>query len=376
MSNQQLNDLAEYLQYQLDSLNGISPIESVDSVRRHSFFFSGRLKNDVRFHEKMNELAKVERRQQLAENIWEEPHVDLDFHKFMRYSTLPNCAEIFVGDKWIVVPKGADVKFSQAEGGSVMIVNIRKGNHTFTYRNSNFRPQEFAQNIPELRPLNLSEVELIKVRKQGDRLRRYDKISFGIRDNFRIATNTNTLYRSTPKDIKMQYVFKIKDPNAISSGGRAFRGVEKLSKGLKWFSPVGYAFTGASIYNDWRFGEWNTHTAVDGGLLVLDIAAAAAVSAGVFATAGSVVLVGIAIYGLADYCFDIGGYLDENYGINPNIKSSRQQINAMESDTSLLYELQDLVKPTLQQLQKVEDVPVPADKIKTINKTFQLPLKD
>ncbi len=48
----------------------------------------------------------------------------------------------------------------------------------------------------------------------------------------------------------------------------------------------------------------------------------------------------------------------------------------MGSDTSLLYQLKDLKKPTLQQLHKAKEVPLPADKTRMIDNTFKLPLKD
>ncbi len=124
-----------------------------------------------------------------------------------------------------------------------------------------------------------------------------------------LAGATVSGYNKIPNDVKRHYAYKLSKTTGIKSG-KLFQGAKGAAKGLGKFAgklgPVGVAATVGVIGYELTTGTWDTHTVVNGGLLI---------GTGVATFFGApVVLGGIAVYGVADYVFDIGDTLDSHIG--------------------------------------------------------------
>jgi hypothetical protein len=121
-------------------------------------------------------------------------------------------------------------------------------------------------------------------------------------------------YGKIPNDIKRAYAHKLFKMTGIKSG-RIFQGVKSFTnstgKLVSKLGPVGTVLGGGVITYEVLSGTWDTHTAVNTGLMI---------GAGVATFfAAPAVLTGIAIYGVGDYFFDFGGTIDKTVGRNSEV---------------------------------------------------------
>ncbi len=116
-------------------------------------------------------------------------------------------------------------------------------------------------------------------------------------------------YGKVPNDVKRHYAHKLSKQTGIKSG-KIFQSVKAFSNGASKIAskvgPVGTFLTMGVIGYELGANTWDAHTVVNIGLLV-GAGAAATLSA-------PAVLTGIAVYGVADYAFDLSGKIDANVG--------------------------------------------------------------
>ena len=104
----------------------------------------------------------------------------------------------------------------------------------------------------------------------------------------------------------------------VKSGG-IFQGFKSFtnstSKIASKLGPAGTLLTVGVMAYEWKSDSWDAHTIINGTLIV---------GAGVATFfAAPAVLTGIAIYGIADYTFDISGKIDSAIGRKSNIWDSK-----------------------------------------------------
>lgn len=121
-------------------------------------------------------------------------------------------------------------------------------------------------------------------------------------------------YNKLPKDVKRHYAYKLSKRINVKPG-KIFQGVKNFSKSggklVSKLGPFGTVLSAGVITYEVSTGTWDAHTVVNGALLV---------GAGVAtAFAAPAVLTGIAIYGVADYFFDISGGIDKTIGRNSGL---------------------------------------------------------
>lgn len=141
-----------------------------------------------------------------------------------------------------------------------------------------------------------------------------------INGGFGIAGMALDGYNKLPDAVKRGYAYKLSKIVPWKSG-QIFQEAKALSKTLGKTSKVlgvaGTALTAGNIVYEVASDNWDAHTVVNTGLL-------AATAIATFATAPAIVaaapfiLTGIAIYGIADYAFDISGAIDQNFGRKSN----------------------------------------------------------
>jgi len=257
----------------------------------------------------LNDIALEERKKQ---NQTPEPP---DFSKYIRYnSQYLNHMEVFVGNKWVIVPSDSNVNFrsTASENKFSFSVSIKSGSDY-----ANFTSTESLQSYQQQ---NVLSGEKLQVKLQDDYVskKEFDWMRLGglafnkTKSNLGLLDGANTLFTELPKDFKRTYAYKIhkvtKAVNKPAKAGKIFQGAQKISKNLKVLGPIGNVLSAGTILYEFGTDTEDAHTYVDGALLIVGIVAV---------TFGApIVVVGIAIYGILDYAFDISGAIDDNFGRN------------------------------------------------------------
>lgn len=263
-----------------------------------------------------------------------------DFSKYIRYSSsYLDHKEVFVGTKWVLVPAGACVDFRPTTMGTgantkaAFKVQIRSGSDY-----AEFTSTESLQNYNNNQ--QLLNGQSLDVRLQSDMI---TQVEFDWMRAARVAYQTGennittlddlaTGYQAIPKEFKRTYAYKIsKVTKAVgkpAKAGKIFQGAEKFAKVGKKLGPIGNILTAGNIAYEVKTDTWDAHTVVDGTLLVVGIAA---VSLG-----APVVVIGIAIYGILDYAFDISEGLDKTFGRDSGFWDNKP-VNSFARDSKPLF---------------------------------------
>lgn len=283
----------------------------------------------------LDELAMAQIEEQ---NIKPEPP---DFSQYIRYnSSYLNHKEVFVGNKWVLVPADACVDFYPTTIGSG--ANERVGfrvniTHDGNYANfsSTESLNEYQQNQNSLNgqqlvieaksSTNVSKQEFDWLRLAGQ------AYQYGERNTNALA-DAAEIYHHTPKEFKRTYAYKIskatKKLGKPAKAGKIFQGAKKLGKAGKKLGPIGNVLSAGTIGYELYTDTWDAHTVVDGALLVVGIAAA---------TFGApAVVVGIAVYGVLDYFFDISEGIDNTFGRDSGFWDSKP-LRSFPRDTNPLF---------------------------------------
>ena len=124
-------------------------------------------------------------------------------------------------------------------------------------------------------------------------------------------------YNKLPNAVKRSYAYKLSKIVPWKSG-KIFQEAKALSKTLGKTSKVlgvaGTALTAGNILYEFSSDNWDAHTIVNTGTLVLTGIATFGVGVPAIAAAAPFILGGIALYGLADYAFDLSGQIDKSVG--------------------------------------------------------------
>ena len=121
-------------------------------------------------------------------------------------------------------------------------------------------------------------------------------------------------YNKISNDAKRSAAYKLSKMTDLKSG-KIFQGAKSFANGAGKFTkalgPAGTALGVVVAGTEIATGKWDAHTVVNVGLMI---------TAGAATLAGApVVLTGIAIYGVADYFFDISEKIDSNVGRKADI---------------------------------------------------------
>ncbi|MCF6349480.1 MAG: hypothetical protein L3J23_00415 [Flavobacteriaceae bacterium] len=257
----------------------------------------------------LNEIALEELKKQ--DQTPEPP----DFSKYIRYNgAYIDHIEVFVGNKWVLVPAEANVNFNATTTENTTSFSV-----TITHcgNSAHFTSTENLESYQEHD--TLLQGEKLRVEQQNDYVSKeeFDWMRLGglvynkTDKSIGLLGELNTLYAEVPKDFKRNYAYKIsKITNAVgkpAKAGKIFQGAQKVSKNLKVLGPVGNILSGGTIGYEVISGTWDAHTVVDGGALLV-------VGAVALGFGAPVLVVGVAIYGILDYAFDISGAIDANFG--------------------------------------------------------------
>jgi len=116
-------------------------------------------------------------------------------------------------------------------------------------------------------------------------------------------------YNALSSDVKRAYAFKLSKLINVRSGA-IFQKAQGLARSagkvVSKLGPAGTILSLGVIGYEVGTNTWDAHTIVNGSLII---------GAGVATVfAAPAVLTGIAIYGVSDYFFDIGGMVDNTIG--------------------------------------------------------------
>ncbi|PKQ69034.1 hypothetical protein BZG01_01635 [Labilibaculum manganireducens] len=243
----------------------------------------------------------------------------IDFTKFVRISNREfNHKEVFVGDKWVLVPNDANIRFdarTDSYAGTVQAsfnLTISHNGDTATYTSSETY-QQYQSNKP------LVDNEQLLVKGQNLRLNdgeldwmRLGAGVYGVADkSANTANNFRSLYDCRTKDFKRKYTYKLSKiaPKAGKSG-EIFQSLEKFAKKTKHLGKLCNIITFGTLLYEYNTDTWDAHSFVNAGLLAVSIIAVSAASAPI--------VTGIAIYGLLDLVFDVSGGIDDIFGRDSN----------------------------------------------------------
>ncbi|PKQ65794.1 hypothetical protein BZG02_01960 [Labilibaculum filiforme] len=284
------------------------------------------------------ELARL-LNQIAEEELDKENHAQdsINFTKFVKISNHKfNHKEVFVGDKWVLVPNDANIRFdarTDSYAGTVQAsfnVTISHNGDTATYTSS-----ETYQQYQGNKPLVDNEQLLVK----GENLRLNDEEldwmqlgeqTYGITDKgVNNLSNLNSCLGLASKPTTRRYAYKLsKIAPKLGKSGKIFQGVQKLSKNTKFLGPLGNTLTAGTIGYEVLTDTWDAHTAVNGCILGVSIIAVSVGSAPI--------VVGIAIYGLLDLIFDISGGIDDLMGRESGLWNN-QAIESYPTELSPLF---------------------------------------
>jgi hypothetical protein len=259
----------------------------------------------------------------------------IDFTKFIRISNRKfNHQEVFVGDKWVVVPNNATINFETRTDrllGTIrnsFTVTISYNGNTSTYNSS-----EIYQEYEENQPLIGNELLLVKGKTLNNDRIDWGHIGeeiYGVNNNIVGAlNNTRTLYELTPKQVRRKYTYKLsKIAPKIGKPGKVYQGAQKIAKKTKFLGPLANVLTIGTIGYEATTNTWDAHTIVNGGLLVVGVTAAAFGS--------GVIVTGIAVYGLLDLIFGISEEIDDVFGRDSSLWNE-QTLENYPTETLYLF---------------------------------------
>lgn len=263
-----------------------------------------------------------------------------DFSKYIRYSSsYLDHKEVFVGTKWVLVPADACVDFFPTTTGTGsntragFKVQIRDGSNYAEFTSTeSLKSYNNNQQLLNGQNLDIRLQDDIVTQTEFDWMRA-SRIAYQTGEkNITTLDDLATGYQAIPKEFKRSYAYKIsKVTKAVgkpAKAGKIFQGAEKFAKVGKKLGPVGNILTAGNIAYELSTDNWEAHTIVDGALLVVGIAA-------VYFGA-PVVVVGIAIYGILDYAFDISEGLDKNFGRDSGFWD-KKPIQSFRRDTQPLF---------------------------------------
>ncbi len=239
-----------------------------------------------------------------------------DFSQYIRYSSsILSHKEVFVGDQWVLVPNEAcvDFKTTSFNGQRAFSVTIsHKSDYatfTSTERLNSYQEQERLLQGDNL-SIKLQDDYVNK--EEHDWMLMASQVYGTTKKNVDGLADVAELYNRIPKEFKRTYAYKIskvsKKLGKPAKAGKIFHGTEKVMKKAGKIAKVGPYLSAGTLIYEGATNTWDAHSIVDGTLLVVGIAATSA--------GAPVVIVGIAIYGLLDYAFDISEGIDEHFGRN------------------------------------------------------------
>jgi len=123
-------------------------------------------------------------------------------------------------------------------------------------------------------------------------------------------------YNKLPNALKRQYAYNLSKLSPFKSG-KIFQGVKAFSKSAgKITRRLGVVGTALSVgVTAYEFGSdtWDAHSVINAGMITATAIATFATAPAIVAAA-PFILGGIAVYGVADYMFNISDKIDENVG--------------------------------------------------------------
>ena len=300
----------------------------------------------------------------LAQNCVEEALADIqddpiDFNRYTRPSSQPGYKEVFVGEKWVVVPENTCVDFAET---SVMMPNgsfdqgfkvtlYQEGTSDWAQFETSLTMVEYEEQLIAIEG-NDVDVTLQPAQFQdqtgmweeyGRPILQTSQKQTGFADDLFNGSGylAGDSFLKRPSKVRRNYSYKVtKKLNKLGADvrhGTVHRNMTKmaklgrsgklasLTKVTKVLGPVGNILTGGVIIDEIFISkDWDAHTVVDGALLVVGIIAAGA--------GAPVVLAGIAIYGIVDYFFGVGEGLDNLVGKDSGLWDERIQKAPIDRD--------------------------------------------
>ena len=260
----------------------------------------------VEMNRLLNEIAQEELNKV---NVPPEP---MNFDKFIRTSNQKfNHVEVFVGNKWVQVPSAANINFegqSACNAGKVQsafTVTISYKGETTTYTSSEtYEQYQSKEFLASYQPL-LVEGKNRRVQETELDWMRMGAQAYGVAHNtLGTLNNTKTLVENIPKPFKQKCVYKLS--KTIPQAEKTFNTLEKLATKAKYLGRICNYLSFGVIGYEIITNNWDAHTAVNTTLLVVGIAATS--------FSAIPIVTGIAIYGLLDLVFDVGGGIDSLFG--------------------------------------------------------------
>ncbi|MCF8715329.1 hypothetical protein JM658_10865 [Joostella atrarenae] len=282
------------------------------------------LDNDSELPNILNDIA-FEEYQELEQEIPIDPP---NFREFIRSTGTANYVEVFVGNKWEMVPSDAYIDFATTSNNGFRVTISHNGN----YREIVHTPaaEDVEAYIKENSTIQVTEVKDFDWKSFGGQV--YNRTT----DNVGMLDDAASVYMSIPKEFKRHYAYKIskvaKTVGQPAKAGKIFQGAKRLGKIGKKLGPIGDVLTVGNIGYEVLSDIWDAHTVVDGTLLVVGIAATAA--------GAPAVLIGIAIYGILDYAFDISEGLDKYIGRDSGFWDNKPLRDFPSSREPLFREIQ------------------------------------
>ncbi|KAB1067633.1 hypothetical protein F6U93_10125 [Tamlana haliotis] len=316
MENENLLKLKKLVQSQADyalelSLSDNQRGFSRTGLGKHLEFLLNSKNHEIDFL--LSEISKEQLKEQ--KETLEAP----DFSKYIRYSsTLFSHKEVFVGDKWVLVPNDAcvDFKMTSLSRQRAFSVTISHGNNHATFTST-----ERLESYQEHKKIIEGHDVFIQLEDDYISKKEHDWMllaaqSYGVtKKHIGGLGDVTELYNRIPKEFKRSYAYKItkvtKKVGKPAKAGKIFQGAERIAKKGKFLGPLGNALTIGTIGYEYKTDTWDAHTVVDGALLVVGVAAAS--------FGAPAVVIGIAIYGLLDYTFDISEGIDKQFGRNSSV---------------------------------------------------------
>jgi|GEM_PF-1630033 len=321
MLNEKLKALQIVLQQEVDFAWQCKMGTSVYNQNNRSF--GSYLESSLNAHNKeisqiLDDIAREQTQNQEPPN----------FNNYIRYSTSSMThKEVFVGDKWILVPNTACVDFRTTTlGGSrAFTVTVSNGSDYATFTSTeSLQSYQQNQQLLEADPIHLELQNDYVSKEEYDWMLLASQVYGTTKKNISGLGDLAELYSRTPKEFKRHYAYKIskvaKSIGKPAKAGKIFHGAEKVMKKAGKVAKVGpYLSAGTIIYevgdayiND---TEIKPHTYVDGTLLVVGIAATA--------VGAPAVVVGLAIYGILDYAFNISEGIDNTFGSDSDLWNNK-----------------------------------------------------
>lgn len=248
-----------------------------------------------------------------------------NFKEYIRYSsnTLSH-KEVFVGDKWVLVPNDACVDFrtSTLSGSRAFTATISHENNYATYTSTESL-KSYSQRYLQSDKLNIKLQNDYVSKEERDWMLIASQVYGTTKKNIGGLGDATELYNKVPKEFKRHYAYKIskvaKKVGKPAKAGKIFHGAEKIMKKAGKIAKVGPYLSAGTIGYELTTDNWNAHTVVDGTLLVVGIVATS--------VGAPVVIVGIAIYGILDYAFDISEGIDKHFGRKSDFWNEKPILN-------------------------------------------------